>query len=101
VSIDERLADWTPTKLIELIVDRSEAFANQAGVGGRETAGTLVAYLADHPEDIEPWINGGFFELPPSWIEQGRLTYHAQNGKVVHPQDARFSRVVKALGAAA
>lgn len=98
MSLEERIGHWTPLSFIELVAVRSEAFGYQAGVGAMETAGALISYLAEHPEDLEPWIVGGFFELPLDWIERGRLTWHSQDGKVVHPQTARFSRIVKNLG---
>jgi hypothetical protein len=97
----ERLAGWTPRRLIEFLAVRAEAFAAQAGVGGMETAGGLVSYLALHPEDIEPFLNGGIFELPDDWILQGCLTHHAANGKIVHPETARHARIIKAIKDAA
>lgn len=72
-------------------------FAQQAGVGGMETAGALVSYLADHPRDLEPLLNGGIFELPPDWIERGSLTWHAQNGEIIAPKFARQSRTIKKM----
>jgi hypothetical protein len=97
MSMEERLADWTPARFIELVAKRSAGFANQAGVGAMETAGHLISYLADHPEHIEPWINGGFFELPTDWIEGGCLTYRAMNGKIVSPRYARQHRIIKRM----
>lgn len=85
----------------ELVIDRiaelSEALAAQAGVGGMETAGNVISYLATHPRDIEPFLRFGFFELPQDWIEQGNLTWHAQNGKVVRPEVARRARIIKRM----
>lgn len=97
----ERLADWTPERLIMELAKRSELYAMQAGVGGMETAGGIVSYLAAHPDDIEPFLNGGVFELPADWIVQGCLTYHAINGKVTHPETARHARIIKSLKDAA
>lgn len=82
---------------IEQLAVRSEAFARAAGVGGMETAGHLISYLAENPRDLEPFLNGGFFELPDRWIEHGALTHHALNGKIVHPEQVRRARVVKAM----
>lgn len=96
MSAAERLADWHPARFIELVAKASEDFAWAAGIGGRETAGALISYLADHPEHIEPFINGGFSELPLEWIEGGRLTWHAVSGKIVHPDVARAARQQRA-----
>lgn len=96
--LEERLSRWSVLDFIRAVAVRSEAFAEQAQVGGMETAGHLMSYLATHPEDIEPFLVGGFFELPERWHENGCLTWQAVNGKVVHPQTARFSRIVKLLG---
>ena len=84
-------------EFVAKLANRSAAYAAQAGVGGMETAGCLVSYLADHPQDIEPFLHGGIFELPDDWLVRGRLTYHALNGKVTHPQTARHARIIKAL----
>jgi hypothetical protein len=83
--------------VICMIANRAAAYASQAGVGGMETAGGLISYLASNPDDIEPFINGGIFELPDDWFVRGNLTYHAINGKITHPETARFSRIIKAM----
>jgi hypothetical protein len=64
----------------------------QAGVGGRETAGAIISYLALKPEHIEPFLTGGISELPSEWIDGGRLTWHAADGRVVHPDEVRDAR---------
>ena len=97
MGMEERLSQWSVTDFIETVAARAQAFADQAGVGGMETAGQILSYLAAHPEDIEPFMVGGVFELPERWFEHGCLTWHAVNGKIVHPQTARFSRIVKQL----
>lgn len=95
--LEERLAKWSVLDFIRVVAERSEDFARYAGVGGTETAGHLLSYLATHPNDIEPFMVGGFEELPEPWIESGCLTWHAANGKVVHPRTVRFNRIVKGL----
>jgi hypothetical protein len=82
---------------IELIAERCDDFAYQVGVGGVETAGHLISYLWDHPNDLEPFLNGGFSELPDKWLVQGELTYHGSDGKVRHQREARYSRIIAAL----
>ena len=93
MSMEERLAGWTPAAVIEFIAEVSEAMAFQAGVGGRETAGAIVSYLAHKPEHIEPFLNGGIMELPSEWMDGGRLTWHGMNGKIVHPDEVREARM--------
>jgi hypothetical protein len=83
--------------VIARIAEIAEAFGAQAGVGAMETAGGIISYLAEHPRDIEPCLRFGIFELPSDWLERGGLTWHAQNGKVVHPAEARRSRIIRRL----
>ena len=97
MSLDERLAHWTIPQFLEHVGKCAEALAFQAGVGAMETAGGIVSYLLEHPDDLEPFLNGGLPELPGDWYQRGCLTWHAQNGKIVHPRDARFHRIVKQM----
>lgn len=85
------------TAVIQRIADIAEAFAEQAGVGGTETAGLIISYLAEHPRDVEPCLRFGTFELPHGWPEFGRLTWLGANGKIVRPEVARRARVIKNL----
>jgi hypothetical protein len=82
---------------IALLADRADAFAGMADVGGMETAGHLISYLDENPRDLEPWLNGGFMELPDNWIERGWLSHHAINGKITRPRTVRQARVIKVL----
>lgn len=92
------MSDSDPVAVaIERIADIAEAFGHQAGVGGMETAGQVVSYLSAHPDWIGAFMKGGVFALPADWFEHGRLTWHAANGKVVHPQEARLARKVKGM----
>lgn len=94
--------DFAQARLtIERIAKLAETFAAQAGVGGMETAGNIVSYLAEHPEDIEPCLRFGLFELPDNWHLHGRLTWHAMNGKIMKPEVARQARVIKSLNPSA
>lgn len=95
MTIQERLADWTPARLIEHIAAASAAMAGQAGIGGRETAGAIVSYLAMKPDHIEPFLTGGIMELPSEWIDGGVLTWHSMNGKIVHPGEVREARAAR------
>lgn len=82
---------------IDWLANSAHTLSWQAGVGGMETAGSLISYLAEHPEDLEPFLNGGLIELPDDFFRRGCLTYHAPNGKVVHPQAVRFATIIEGL----
>lgn len=89
----------SPEQVILRLAELTEAFAWQAGVGGMETAGSMVSYLAEHPEKIGPFLSGrdSMIDWPIGWHEQGRLTWHAQNGKIISPEFARRQRVIVGL----
>lgn len=85
-------------RAIARIVNAARAIGFQAGVGGRETAGAIVSYLATSPDEIAPFIAG---ELSPldfagDWMRGGCLTWHAVNGKVVSPEDLALTRTDEA-----
>jgi hypothetical protein len=84
-------------KVIERIAQIAEALSVQAGVGGMETAGAIVSYLAEHPRDIEPCLRFGTSELPTDWLRLGCLSWHAQNGSIVRPEFARRAAIIKQL----
>lgn len=75
--------------VLEQIAKVATAFGEQAGVGAMETAGGILGYLAENPRDLEPFMVGGVFELPPGWFQRHNLTWHAANGKIVHPSEVR------------
>lgn len=87
----------TIPEFIQFLARQSEILASQAGVGGMETAGSAISYLAAYPEDIEPFLNGSFLELPPGWHERGCLTWHGTTGQIVSPEFARHARIVSSL----
>lgn len=84
---------------IERIATIAENFGRLAGVGAMETAGSIISFLANHPEHIDDFMSGksSLVDWPIGWHEQGRLTWHAQNGKIVSPQDARLHRTVQKM----
>jgi hypothetical protein len=94
-------ADGIDFAQAEIIFERlaavAEALAHPAGVGEMETVGSLVSYLLDHPRDIEPLLRFGIGELPDDWIRNGRLSYHASDGNIWRPADARRATVIKRL----
>lgn len=81
-------------EVINQIADTADAFASQAGVGAMETAGQILAYLAKHPKDLEPFMLGGIWELPKDYFVQHDLSYHAINGEIVHPEFARRQKEI-------
>lgn len=87
----------TPAETIRKIAEIAEAVGRQAGVPGCETAGAIVSYLADHPEDVQKFFDGGILELPMDLWAQGRLTFYKKDGSIGTPQEARIGRVVRDL----
>lgn len=84
-------------KALERIASAANTYAHMANVGAMETAGALVSYLDNHPNDVEPFLAGGMMELPADWFERGWLTWQGQNGKVVTPEFARHARIIKRI----
>ncbi len=84
-------------EVLRKIADVASAVAQQAGVGGMETAGSIVSYLASHPDDLEPFMNGGWFELPDMHHRVGCLSWQGSDGKVWTPEDARLAAVVHSM----
>lgn len=83
--------------VIERIAKEATNFAAQAGVGAMETAGAIIGYLAENPRDLEPFMVGGIWELPPNWHVRHDLTWHAANGRVMHPAEARRGITISQL----
>lgn len=73
--------------VIERIVKLSQALAWQAGVGGMETAGSIVSYLHEHPEDMPKLMDGtlSVLDWPMRWHMHGCLSWHGQDGKLFFP----------------
>lgn len=95
--------DTEPTALefLTKLAKVAEVVAWQAGVGGMETAGSLVSYLARFPEKLPAFMADDFSvvsDLPANWLIQGCLTWHAQNGRVVTPEFVRRAEVIRKLG---
>ena len=95
---DKRRAD--PVRdFITYVAKLSEAIGFQAGVGGRETAGAIISYLAQHPDKLDAFMKEGVFGWGDTeWITGGCLTWKANDGKVWHPDDARAAREALAKG---
>lgn len=83
----------------------SDTFAGMAGVGGVETAGGLISYLAANPEKIDLFMRHGIHGLmdaapggPRDFHAKGCLTWHRMgDGKVTTPQDLRIGLIVRDL----
>lgn len=71
------------------------AFGQQAGVGAMETAGAVVGWLSLNPADLEPFMVGGIGELPADFFMRHELTWHAADGRVVQPAEARLAGAIK------
>lgn len=85
--------------VIRRIAEAAEAIAFQAGVGGMETAGSIVSYLAEHPEDVPALMAGklSVLDWPIGWHMHGRLTWHGQDGRVFSPEYARRQTLINQL----
>jgi len=84
--------------VIARIAEVSAAVAWQAGVGGMETAGSIISYLAKHPEHIDAFMAGGsVLDWPIGWHEHGELSWHGADGKIYQPEDVRRHRLIKQM----
>lgn len=91
------MTDEAVLAFIAYVADVSDAVAAQAGVGGMETAGAVISYLAKHPEKLGAFRADGFFALPIDMHAHGCLSWHAMNGKICTPEHARRARIVRDL----
>lgn len=91
----------SPAEVIQRIAEQSQVFAWQAGVGGMETAGSIVSFLAKHPDKIEAFLSGteSIMDWPMGWHEHGLLTWHGQNGKIYSPEWVRRQRTINHMQA--
>ena len=61
--------------------------AAQAGVGAMETAGSIVSYLAMHPEQVPAFMDSpNVFDWPVNWHSLGCLSWHGMDGKIHAPE---------------
>ena len=88
-----------PIDVIVRIAAASQVIAMQANVGGMETAGSIISFLARNPDLIDDFLNGKSspVDWPIGWHEQGCLTWHGQNGKIYSPADVRRHRLIKQM----
>lgn len=85
--------------VIDHIAEAAIAIGWQAGVGAMEIAGSIISYLAEHPERTADFMSGktSVLDWPIGWHEHGCLTWQAMNGRVVMPEQARHARIIKSL----
>lgn len=88
-----------PSRVIQRIAEAAEAIGWQAGVGAMETAGSIVSYLAAHPEDLPKLMDGtlSVIDWPDRWHIHGVLTWQNAEGKVFTPEFARRHLAIKQL----
>lgn len=89
-------------QMVREIAVASDMMADMAGVGGVETAGAVISYIANHPEKIDLFMARGVAGLmddapggPRDLHAHGCLTWHRKDGKVTTPQDLRISLTVR------
>lgn len=92
------MSEMTAQQVIERIATVSAAIGWQANVGAMETAGSIVSYLARHPEKIDEFMNGGsVMDWPATWHRDGNLTWHGMDGKIHNPQTVRQHVLIKQM----
>lgn len=86
-------------EIIQKIAAIADAVAAQAGVGGMETAGSFVSFLAANPGHIAGFLNesGGVVDWPVGWHRHGCLSWHGANGNIYTPEHARRQVLINAM----
>lgn len=89
----------TPAEVINRITEAAIEIGWSAGVGQMETAGSIISYLAEHPDQIEPFLSGkvSVLDWPPDWHANGCLTWHGRDGKIYTPQFVRRQKVINSM----
>lgn len=85
-------AEMSAQALIEYVAQVSASVGFQAGVGGCETAGAIMSYLAANPDKLGKFVEEGFVSLvddPRDYHLQGRLTWLGADGRIWSPEQAR------------
>ena len=86
-------------QIIQRIAAIADDVACQAGVGGMETAGSFVSFLAAHPEHIPAFFTegGSVLDWPFAWHRDGYLSWHGTDGKIYKPDQARRQVIINAM----
>ena len=96
------MSDLTAQNVVAKIAQVADAVSSQAGVGGMETAGALLSYLAAKPGRVEAFMAPDFdlitgFGDPCVWLRDGCLTWQAMNGKIVSPEWVRRQKLIDGM----
>lgn len=87
-------------EVIQRIAQAANTISAHAAIGGCETAGVMISFLAAHPDRIEAFFRDGWLEAVGDndpWAT-GCLTFHRKlDGRVTTPQDLRISKTVRDL----
>jgi len=78
-------------RVTAFLAEQAAGFSSSASVGGMETAGGFVSYLACHPDKCEQWLTDPISAMPKDarfWL-YGCLSWHGKDGEIHHPRDAR------------
>lgn len=77
----------TEVEAIQHIAKVARIIAEQAGVGAMETAGSIVSYLAMHPEQVPAFMERpSVFDWPVNWHSLGCLSWQGMDGKIHAPE---------------
>lgn len=84
----------TALELLNKVAEVSSAVGWQSNTGAVETAGQIISCLYANPDQIERFITEGtglFFDGTFAF-ENGSLTWHATDGRVVSPSEYRAAK---------
>lgn len=73
-------------RVTRYIAKMADTIGYLAGTGGMETAGQIVSYIANHPDQAATLMQSGIVDLP-NFVRGGCLSWHGMNGKIVHPSE--------------
>jgi hypothetical protein len=81
----------TAKEFIQKVAEVSIAVGWQANVGASETAGQIISCLYANPEHLDRFMTEGseLFIDGTFAFENGALTYHASDGRVLSPSVLR------------
>lgn len=82
---------------VAFLAKAAHAIAWQAGVGGRETAGAIISYLATSPDEIAPFFADKLspVDFAGDWMRGGCLSWHGADGRVWTPEQAAAAWAAK------